>query len=600
MNNDENKLPRWDMSVVFPGLESAEFEAGFEAAKAAVDNLAALFDEHDVGAKDGLVVDDAVVAAFETVVGRYDAVHEDVYATMRLYIQSFVHTDSRNEAAKAKASELRPYLGRLSFLRKRLDAWLASMDGEELLAKSAVARDHEFMVSKAKEMAAYQMSAAEEGLAAEMSQTGSAAWKSLWETVTSQLMVAVEVEGEMKTMSMSDARKLAYDADRELRRRAYEAELAVWEESAVPLTAALNGVKGEQVLLAKRRGWESPLDAALAANNIDRETLEALMTALEESFEDFGRYLKAKARVLGVPVLAWYDLFAPVGKGGEAWPFDRAARFIVEQFEEYSPKMAGLARRAFDKRWIEAEPRPGKVDISYCGRLRGDESRILVNFKPTFYEVTVLAHELGHAYHNLNLAGQTVLGRETPVTLAETASTFCQTLVQDGGLKQAGTREKVAILDASLQLMTLTAVEAITWFLFEKSVTKRREKGELSLAEIKEIMLDVQRQCYGDALDPELLHPFSWAAWPHQFWFSFYNFQYAFGNFFALGLYRRFQEAPEGFQAQYDGLLASTAMATPAELAARFGMDIRSADFWRSSLDVIRADIDRFEMAVNQ
>jgi pepF/M3 family oligoendopeptidase len=383
-----------------------------------------------------------------------------------------------------------------------------------------------------------------------------------------------------------------------LRRRAYEAELAAWEETAVPLVAALNSIKGEQVLLAKERGWTSPLDAALADNNIDTQTLEALLVAVQEAFPDFQRYLRAKAQLLGLPQLAWYDLYAPVGENGENWPYKKAKKFIVEQFGTYSPKMADLARQAFQKGWIDAQPRAGKIDVSYCARFQNGESRILVNFKPTFFEVTILAHELGHAYHNLNLAQRTALQRETPLTLAETASTFCQRLVQTGGIQQADTEEQITILEASLQLTTMMVVEVTTWLFFEKAVCEKRGRGELSLESLKQLMLDAQRQSYGDSLDPDALHPFIWTAWPHQYWSSFYNFQYTFGTLFALGLYQRYQADPDHFQAGYDDLLAATGMDDAAGLAARFDIDIRSADFWRASLAVVRADIDRFETAV--
>src|SRR5262249_26021499 len=153
----------------------------------------------------------------------------------------------------------------------------------------------------------------------------------------------------------------------------------------------------------------SPLEAGLFENNIDRPTLDALLAAARESFPDFRRYLRAKARVLGIPALAWYDLFAPVGKSERVWSFDEAAQFIAEQFGSFSPRLRGLAERAFRERWIDAEPRAGKVGGAFCMYLREDESRILGNYEPSFNGLSTLAHELGHAYHNLNLASRTPL-----------------------------------------------------------------------------------------------------------------------------------------------------------------------------------------------
>lgn len=236
--------------------------------------------------------------------------------------------------------------------------------------------------------------------------------------------------------------------------------------------------------------------------------------------------------------------------------------------------------------------------MNYGYHLRDDESRILVHHRPTFYAVNVLAHELGHAYHNLNLAPRTPLQRRAPGTLAETASTFCQTLVSQAGLQQADAHEQIVLLDAFLQMATLLVVTTATLFLFEKAFYEKRQQGELSLETLKQMMLEAQRQAYGDALDSSALHPYTFMALLPLY--SYWNFQYSFGLLLALGLYGRYRNGVSDFQVRCDDLLSATGMEAPADLAARFGIDIRSPSFWRSGLDVIRADIERFESAVAQ
>jgi oligoendopeptidase F len=325
-----------------------------------------------------------------------------------------------------------------------------------------------------------------------------------------------------------------------------------------------------------------------------------MMTAAGESFPDFRRYLRAKARALGLPALAWYDLFAPVGGSGRDWTFDDAARFIGEQFGSYSPRLRGLAERAFGERWIDAEPRAGKVGGAFCMLLRDGESRVLANYEPSFNSVSTLAHELGHAYHNLNLANRTPLQRLLPMTLAETASTFCETIVVQAALRDGGAQEQIAILEASLQNACQIVVDITSRFLFEQRVFERRRQRELSIAEFCGLMLGAQHETYGDGLDPDALHAYMWAAKPHYYSSTFYNYPYMFGLLFGLGLYARYQADPEGFTAVYDDLLSSTGLGDAADLAGRFGIDIRGADFWRASLDVIRRDIGRFEALVGQ
>lgn len=589
------QLPHWDMTGVYPALDSPEFRVGFQSAVDAIAEVAALFDSHGVGRQEGLATDAAIVAAFEEATGRFNAVLEEV-GTLGAYLASFVTTDSRDAAAQAAYSQLEQHLALLSQLETRFTAWVGSLDVDALLAASEVARAHEFALRHASEAARRQMSPAEEALAAELNLSAGAAWEKLEGNVSSQLMVSVESGGEVVDLPMSAVRNLAYEVDRETRRRGYEAELAAWQTVEAPIAAALNSIKGEFATLARRRGWGSPLDASLHDSHIDRPTLDAMMTAADEAFPDFRRYLQVKARLLGLERLAWYDLFAPVGASSRAWGWDDATTFVIEQFSGYSPRMGALAARAFSERWVDAEPRSGKRDGAFCMPLRGDESRILANFKPAFGGMSTLAHELGHAYHNLNLAGRTPIQRQTPMTLAETASIFCETIIRDAVLAESDPREQMAILEASLQGSCQVVVDITSRFLFEQAVFDGRRERELSVGELNEAMLQSQRATYGDGLDPDLLHPYMWAAKPHYYSSdrAFYNYPYMFGLLFGLGLYARYRQEPAGFQARYDDLLSSTGLADAATLASGFGIDIRSTDFWRSSFDIVRADIDRF------
>lgn len=591
-------LPHWDFTVIYPGLETPEFAAGFQAAVAAVDALTALLDMHAVGRRDPAPLDEPTLQAFEQVLTAYNATLTQTH-TLGAYIQGFLTTDSRDTVAQARWSEFQRQTMRLTLLTTRLTAWIGSLDVEALLARSALARAHEYALRRAQVQAAHQMSPAEEALATELRLTGGAAWAKLYHSFASQLAVTVELEGVSQRLPMSAIRNLAYEPEREVRRRAYEAELCAWQGAVVPIAAALNSLKGELLTLARRRGWESPLELALFENAIDRETLDALFTAARESFPDFRRYLQVKARALGLPVLAWYDLFAPVGTAETSWTFAEASAFVVEQFGTFSPRLRDLAARAFQERWIDAEPRPGKRDGAFCMWLRGGESRILSNFKPAYGGMGTLAHELGHAYHNLVRAECTYLQRQTPMTLAETASIFCETLVREAALRQSTPQEQRVILEASLQSACQQVVDITSRFLFEQAVFEQRQQRELSADELNQLMLAAQREAYGEALDPQQLHPYMWAAKPHYYDSTFYNFPYLFGLLFGLGLYARYQEDPTGFKAGYDDLLAATGQADAATLAARFGINLRAPAFWRASLDVIRANIDRFEALVN-
>ena len=588
MPNDARALPRWDMTSVYPGLQSPEFTQALRRVIADIDALTELFAAYHIERRDVAPPGDDIVRPFETVVERYNSVLAETWAVSG-YITCHLNTNSRDALAHSLSCQLQQHAmldfipPRFSLLYARFAAWVGSFDVDALIERSDVARAHAFALRKAHRQARRAMTSVEEDLAAALSLSGSTAWWSLYNTLTSQ---------RARPDRVTDR------GDRVSRARAYEEDRASWEEIAVPLAAALNGIKGTVTTLAMRRGWASPLDAALFDHDIDRAVLDAMLVAVRAALPDFRRYLRAKARALGVPTLAWYDLDAPLGPASMAWEFDDAACLVGEQFVAFSPRMGALAARAFRERWIDAEPRDGKQGGGSCMLLRGGESRILLNYTPTFGGVCALAHELGHAYHNSVLADRTMLQRAIPMTLAETASAFCETLVRQERLRHGGDRaELAATLDEWLQAACWYVVDNTAAFLFEQGVFEERQRGELSVDELKTLMRQAQVDTYGDAVDPTTLNLYAWADSDplYQTSVSFYNIPYTFGLLFGLGLYARYRADPEGFRAGYDDLLAATGSDDAATVAARFGIDIRTPDFWREGLAVIRADIDRFE-----
>ena len=635
-------LPHWNMSVVYPSLESPEFMQAFDECVQKIAQLNQLFDEHHIHMQDTITIDEALVRIFETVIQQYNAVLEQV-RTITVYISCFVNTNSHDHLAQARMSELQKHMVVLSQLETRFTAWIGSLDVEALIECSTIASDHAFVLRKTQEQAMHLLTPGEDALASELNVTGRSAWSKLHGDMTSQLTVELEVEGQLCTLPMSTIRNLAYDADRDLRRRAYEAELLGWQRVAVPLAAAMNSIKGELNILAKHCKWPSPFAMSLFANRMDQETMDAMLAAARAALPDFRRYLHAKAQALHLERLSWYDLFAPLlqypmtdrrdeenltllpkspdtadsngtmsnmssshracpdgfalGSETKVWSFTAAADFIVEHFGSYSSRLADFAARAFREHWIDAEPRHGKRDGAYCLALRGDESRILANFEPSFSAVSTLAHELGHGYHYMNLAQRTPLQSLYPIVLDETASTFCETIICRAALQKADKQEQIAILEEWLQGSCQVVVDIMSRFLFEQRVFEKRNQRELSVDELNALMLEAQRETYGDGIAEETLHPYMWAVKQHYYMTNslFYNYPYMFGLLFGLGLYARYQQDPETFRKGYDDLLSSTGMADVATLAARFDIDVHAEAFWTASLDIIRQDVARFE-----
>jgi pepF/M3 family oligoendopeptidase len=594
-SHDDEQLPHWDLSIIYEDIEADAFVAGFETTIADIQALVDLFDTHHIDRLDEPVIVTAdTINTFETIVNRFNQVVERVQ-TLSSYISGHLAVDSRNDVVQARHSELQRPKSRLWLLRTRLSAWLGSLDVEALIEQSDLARQHAFALRRARIEADHQMSPAEESLASELRLTGHSAWYRMFNNTTSQLKTSVEMDGEKQEIPLTAAFNLMHNPNRDLRQQTHYAIWGTLESVTVPLAAALNSIKGETLTLCDRRGWEDPLDMVLFENAIDRPTLDAMMAATQTSFPDFQRYLKARAQAMGLPVLAQYDRLAPLGEGGKSWSYSEAVDFILEQFGTYSDKMRDMAHRAFHENWIDAEPRDGKRGGAFCMWLQAGDSRILSNFQLSFNDVSTLAHELGHAYHNLNLARRTPIQRDLPMTLAETASTFCQKIVENAALKTAEPEDQLRILDGGLEYATRVLLGASSDFMFEQRLFDRRRQRDLSPDELTELSAGVQKEVFGDAVDPDTVQKYRWVYVLHYYATSYYNFPYIFGLLFGLGLYAYYQNDPEGFKTGYDDLLSRTGMGEAADLATSFGIDLRQPAFWEASLDVLRADVDRFE-----
>ena len=542
--------------------------------------------------RDVAAVNAVFIADFERVINSLNHLLQRL-ETLGSYIGCFVTTDAGDELAKARESEMETRAVVLGQLETRLVAWVGSSDIEALLNQSEVAREHEFWVRRAAQLASHQMSADEENLAASLQPMGLGGWAKLHGNMTALLSVDVEIEGERKVLPMSTIRALANDANRATREAAYVAEIASWQTVSMPLAGALNGVKGFQRELRARRGYSDDVEPTLLANSIDAATLAAMQEACVASFPDFRRYMKAKARALGIEKLEWFDLVAPVGQSKSEWSWASSQQFLSENFGAYSPRMAQFSDRAYDEKWMDAPPRMGKVGGAYCTGIAPGVSRILTNFDGSYNAVSTVAHELGHGYHNLCLENRTPLQREIPMTLAETASIFCETLALQAAIKDADTNERIALLDNSLSGSLQVVVDIHSRFLFESSVFAKREAREQTESEFCALMLDAQRQSYGE--DLASYHPYMWAVKGHYYGPTFYNYPYTFGLLFGLGLYAIYGREPETFRVRYDEFLSECGMAAAKTLAAKFDIDVTTPEFWTASLDVIRAQIDEFE-----
>lgn len=523
--------------------------------------------------------------------------------TLARKLGSMVHltlsVDTKNSTALKYDDILSSKISNLAESEAKITKWIGNLkDLDKIIQGSRLLSEHNFFLKEKAKNAKYMLSDKEEAIIAKMKNTGSDAWCKLKNVLTSGLMVDIELYGENKQLPLSMIRNMAYDADSTIRRKAYDAEIKAYEKIHDGMAAAINGIKGEVITLCDMRGFPSPLDKTLFNSRMDRKILDSMLDAIKEYLPIFRKYLKRKGELLGHKNgLPFYDLFAPMGNADMTYTYEDGCKCVIDNFRTFSDDLADFAKNAMEKSWIDVLPKEGKVGGAFCSRLpHVGESRVLLNYGNAFSDVVTLSHELGHGYHGYCLNNESILNAHYPMPIAETASNFCETIVKKAAIKTATKDEAFSILETEISDCTQVIVDIYSRFLFESELFKIRKERSLSVKDLNEIMINAQKEAYGDGLDSNFLHPYMWACKTHYYYAenNFYNFPYAFGQLFAKGLYAEYLKRGDSFPEQYKTLLSATGKNSLSDIAKIMNIDISAKDFWITSLKMIEEDINLF------
>lgn len=568
----------WSLKEIYPSFESEEFKRDFER----FSNFREVFNS--------LTLEDNLESIKEAIA----ALEEFSVLSNRLgnYINLTLTANTTDETANKYRTLFGNAYAALNSAYTKVYKFIGSVETD--ITSDENLKDYEFYFAEAKQQYKHLLSDELEDVIAKFSISGGDGWEQLFEAMTSG------VEGEFKgeKVTLSEIRNMAYDSDAAVRKEAYETELKMYDTIKEPIAFALNNIKQQVLTETSLRGFESPLAQTLEASRMSRQTLDALLEAIREYLPQFRAYLKHKASLLGHENgLPFYDLFAPIGESSRRFTIEESKEFLLENFKGFSEDLAQMTKEAYENNYIDFLPRKGKVGGAFCSNLPFiKQSRILTNFSGSLSDVVTIAHELGHAYHGLHIENHRVLNQEYSMPVAETASTFNENIVMNTVIKQASDAEKVALLESQLQDTTQIIVDIYSRYLFEASVFENREKSFMFSKDLEKLMLDAQKEAYGDGLDPDAMHPYMWACKPHYYssGLSFYNFPYAFGGLFSKGLYAIYQEQPEGFVEKYQELLRATTVTSAEDTAKVLGVDVEDSAFWKKALAQVADNIEQF------
>ena len=573
---------RWNLDPIYLGFDDPAFREDMAALKNVADQTAAFAEA--LPAADplaGLTTGIALEEKFSELVQKLAG-----YASLR-------------QAANTRDSEAGSRMGQVMQLYSGVAApfaafkdWATKLPNlMELVRGDDNLRDYTFLFENMADSARYLLPGIGEAVMAKMSLSGTDAWAEMQNYLTST--VPVTYRGE--TTNLSAIRNLAGDPDPQVRKDAYEAEIACYDRIKDAVAYALNSIKLETISDCQLRGYESPLHRTVKQNDMQMETLEAMLSAMDEYAPKFWQYLKAKGRKLGHENgLPWYDLFAPMGKSSTKFTAREARDYLVALFGEFDAELSEMVARAFDEAWIDFYPRDGKSGGAFCADVNHlKESRILTNFDGTFSAVVTLAHELGHAFHNQCIFTHRPLNQGYSMPLAETASTFNECVVMASAIAKAADKdEQIALIESQLLDATQIIIDIYSRFRFEKSVFDNREEMFMNADDLCEKMIAAQKESYGDGLDHNVLHPYMWICKSHYYGPTYYNFPYAFGGLFARGLYAQYEKEGTAFVPKYKKLLNTTPIAKAENVAKVADIDLTDKDFWRGALQTIADQID--------
>ena len=575
----------WALDPIYKGITDPSYEADMKRLESLVEGLPADIrtaeEKEETERVSSLLLLEEEIAALRYRLGLY------------LSLRQAVNTEDGE--IMAQYSRLQKIMSQAAPAEAAMKKILAGIeDVDALAAENELIKEYAYLLKENKKRAKHLLSNEVEEIVSAMDMTGGAAWGQLQAFLTS----TVRVEYDGKETTLSEVRNLAYSPDAGVRKAAYEAELSCYEKIKDSIAFALNHIKNQVTMLSGKRGYESPLAMTLEEAGMSRQTLDAMMEAIKEYLPSFRKYLRKKAKMLGhANGLPWYDLFAPLGKADKTYSIEEAKDLLIQCFSQFSPDMADMMKEAFENEWIDFYSRKGKEGGAFCaGVYHIKQSRILTNYDGNFGSVGTLAHELGHAYHDRQIENERPLNQEYSMPVAETASTFNEVHLGQNVLKTAEGEERLNLLENDLREQTQTIVDIYSRYLFETAVFEQSQSKFLMADDLKELMIQAQKEAYGDGLDENYLHPYMWVCKSHYYGsdLSFYNFPYAFGNLFAIGLYRRFLKEGEGFVDKYKAMLKATPCCSVEDAGAMMGIDLTKKDFWEEGLSYIAKKAEDF------
>lgn len=585
-------LARWDLRPLYEGPDDPRIPTDIASVRSQIKAFRASF-AGEVGGLDAASLRDAIVAmeAPYNVLERLAG-----YAWMAFY------TDTRDEAARTLYQSVwcdyTLLLSEFEFFKQELK-YLPLDRFDALMAEPALA-SYRYWLEKIRKWAPHTRPEAEEALVARKSLTGEQAWSQLYTETTAAIRVPMVIDGQDRSMTLSETRALRPSPDRQLRRDAHIGTLQAYAAEKHLLGYVFNTLFQDHLQMLELRQMTDLMGPVLLEHDVEREVVDALISATKAHHGLAQRYYKAKARVLGIDDFAIYDIFAPYPATKAEVPFETGRDMVLDALDDFHPPFGQIARKFFDERYIDPYPRPGKPMGAFCFGLGPTvHPYIFMNYGSTLSDVITLAHELGHGIHYVKAAaGQSLVNTYTVPPMLETVSIFSEMIMFQRLLDGASDPTvRVQLLASQLEGFIFNVHRQVTMTIWELEAYGARQQSEVTSEQFAQLWLEASLAFYGDAVRLTDEDAWGWATNPFFISQRFINYSYAFGQLLVYSLFQQYRDQGPDFIARYEQMLEVGGGASPRELLQRLGVDIAEPDFWARAFTLFEDLLVQFEEA---
>lgn len=581
------KISKWDLSQIFPGYDSPELQSAFDM----IEEQVASFEGVRAKLKPDMPAEQFmdVLRASETM----NRIGSKMFAFAGLSFSA----DTQDQKAQSLQARVQQFAAEIGNRTLFFSLWWKELDDENVKRLMAASGDYRYYLEAMRLYKPHTLSEAEEKIVNIKNVTGVDSINNLYDSITNRYTFKMKVDGKEREMTAAELFSFRYSTDPAVRAASYQSQFKVYAADGPILgqiyQTILRDWHNENVSLRKFKNSIAPRNLN---NDVPDEAVEALLSVARKNVGIFQRYFKMKARHLGMKKMSRYDIYAPIAASKKTYDWDTAVNMVLDAFNNFSPKVAELAKRVFDQNRIDSEIRRGKRGGAFCwGFLPEETPYVLMNYQGTGREVATLAHELGHAIHAMLAEHHSVFTFHSSLPMAETASTFAEMVLIDKLLtEEKDETVRRDILFKQMDDAYATIMRQSFFALFEKTAHEMVQKNA-SVDDLNAAYLDNLREQFGDTLELSDEFKWEWVGIPHIYHVPFYVYAYAFGQLLVLALYQQFKAEGEAFKPKYLKILSAGGSEAPEKILSEAGINIRDPKFWQGGFDVLEKLVSELE-----